>query len=267
MESTPTRRRWSRVALPRRSVAARAILPGALALAACGLLAAAALGQGQMRTLRLGPELCKTTSGGKFVPIPGFPGERIDRRLLRDVRWMVRTYKIFITDGFSMDPVHAINGEHPLGLALDIVPNKAKGGSWRKVARLARWAEPRQNDPRAPFRWVGWNGDANHGRGHHLHLSWAHSPAKPGKPARVVYTRRCPIEVSTETEGDGDETPPGGTGDTDTTGGGTEADPNGEGGVSPSGGKQAKRQMATGGVRAAERRHFARLQATGPNHD
>jgi hypothetical protein len=43
-----------------------------------------------------------------------------------------------------------------------------------------------------PWRWVGWNGDAGHGRGNHLHLSWSHSPSKPGHPARVVYTRRCP---------------------------------------------------------------------------
>ena len=40
---------------------------------------------------------------------------------------------------------------------------------------LARWAEPRQNRPRAPFRWVGYNGDANHGCGNHLHLSWSHA--------------------------------------------------------------------------------------------
>lgn len=246
MSSTSTSRRpWSRAALARRGGTLRAFVAGALALAACGLLAAAALGQGQMRALRLGPELCKTTRGGKFVPIPGFPGERIDRRLLRDVRWMVRTYKIFITDGYSMDPIHAVNGEHPLGLALDIVPNKEKGGSWKKVARLARWAEPTQGEPRAPFRWVGWNGDPNHGWGHHLHLSWTHSRSKPGRPARVVYTRRCPVQVSTETEGPGDEAPP-----DSGTGGSPDADPNGEGGVSPSGRRRLKNSIETGGVSA-----------------
>ena len=39
---------------------------------------------------------------------------------------------------------------------------------------------------------VGWNGDAGHGRGDHLHLSWSHSETKPKTPARVVYTRKCP---------------------------------------------------------------------------
>ena len=74
----------------------------------------------------------------------------------------------------------------------------APGGSWAEVARLARWAEPRQNRPRAPFRWVGWNGDFNHGdprhcrldRGcpAHLHLSWSHSPGVPLHPVRRVWT-------------------------------------------------------------------------------
>ena len=56
---------------------------------------------------------------------------------------------------------HEPFGEHPLGLAVDILPGA--GGAWDDVSRLARWAEPRQNHPRAPFRWVGWNGDFNHG--------------------------------------------------------------------------------------------------------
>jgi hypothetical protein len=146
----------------------------------------------RMRSTVLHRHLCETVGGGRFVAIPGFPGERIDRRLLRDIRWMRRKYDIFITDGYSTSPVHAPNGEHPIGLALDIVPEP--GRSWGKVADLAHWAEPRQDRPRPPFRWVGWNGDPGHGRGHHLHLSYMHSPTPPRDPARVVYTRRCPVE-------------------------------------------------------------------------
>ena len=110
---------------------------------------------------------------------------------------MVRRYKIFITDGYATSG-HAPNGEHPIGLALDIVPNKAAGGSWRKVTRLARWAEPSQNNPRAPFRWVGYKGDSGHGRGDHLHLSWMHSKTPPKTPAEIVYTRFCPDGSSNE---------------------------------------------------------------------
>jgi Ca2+-binding RTX toxin-like protein len=127
----------------------------------------------------------RRVGGGRFVPIPGFDGERIDRRLLADIAHLRQKYKIAITAGLAMHG-HAAGGEHPIGLGLDIVPGK--GGSWNDVDRLARWAEPRQNRPRSPFRWVGYNGDANHGRGHHLHLSWRHSPVRPGKAARVVWT-------------------------------------------------------------------------------
>ena len=121
--------------------------------------------------------------GGKIVAIPGSPGERIDRRLLRDIAWMKRKYKIAITDGYAFSG-HAPNGEHPIGVALDIVPGP--GGSWNDIDRLARWAEPSQNRPRAPFRWVGYNGDYNHGRGHHLHLSWNHGPGRRGRPPSWV---------------------------------------------------------------------------------
>jgi hypothetical protein len=183
-------------------------LGAALAIGLAVALAVVGLAGAKMTSLKIGPRLCETTGGGKFVPIPGFPGERIDRRLLTDVRMLVRRYSIFVTDGYSRSDVHAANGEHPIGLALDIVPNKAAGGRWRDIDRLARWAEPRQNRPNQPFRWVGYDGDANHGRGHHLHLSWSHSEVKPGRTARTVYTARCPAPAPPEVEV---EPPAGGT--------------------------------------------------------
>ena len=185
----------------------------AIALLLAG--AAAAVAVAKMTSIRFEPKLCETKGGGKFVKIPGFPGEKIDRRLLNDIEFLLEKYKhkLFITDGYSLDPIHAHNGEHPIGLALDIIPT---GNSWRKVSRLAKWAEPRPNRPRAPFRWVGYNGDAGHGRGDHLHLSWSHSETKPFTPARKVFTINCPDD-STVTE-----PPPDDIGDdTGGTGGGT----------------------------------------------
>lgn len=129
-------------------------------------------------------EIKQICAGGRFVPIPGFPGERIDVRLLRDVAYLRAHYHAFVTDAYALTG-HEPRGEHPVGLAADIVPGP--GGSWDDIDRLARWAEPRQNAPRPPFRWVGYNGDANHGRGNHLHLSWSHSePHAPGRPVRCV---------------------------------------------------------------------------------
>ena len=145
-----------------------------------------------MRSERLADGTCLTTGGGRFVNIPGFPGERIDQRLLTDLQFLEQKYKVFVTDGLSDDPVHAAGGEHPIGLAVDLVPDTAVGGTWRDITALAKYAEPKQNQTVPPFRWVGYNGDAGHGRGNHLHLSWSHSDTKPGHPARSVYTMRCP---------------------------------------------------------------------------
>ncbi|MDX6580836.1 MAG: hypothetical protein QOI10_20 [Solirubrobacterales bacterium] len=176
----------------------RALL-SALAVAAVAVLAVAGMASARMSSQKLGPKLCETTGGGKFVAIPGFPGEMIDRRLLADIRWIEKRYPIFITDGYSMDAVHAASGEHPIGLAIDIVPNKAEGGTWNDIDALALWAEPKQNQPRAPFRWVGYDGDEGHGRGNHLHLSWSHSETKPGHPAALVDTVRCPDPIGGST--------------------------------------------------------------------
>jgi hypothetical protein len=260
------------------------IVRGRLA-ALAGLLLAGALAavmvagaEGRMQSTQLERHLCETKHGGKFVDIPGFPGEKIDRRLLADVRWLVRKYDIFITDGYALEG-HARNGEHPIGLALDIVPDKAGGGSWRKITKLARWAEPEQDHPRPPFRWVGYNGDAGHGRGDHLHLSWMHSETGFNDPARLVYTRKCPYRRrdrgeprdATGEEGPSDDgssrdnegsrpqsSGPGGVGARD--------DYTGDGGIESR--KLAAGAPASGGIQARRlERRIARLQAAGPNHD
>ena len=140
----------------------------------------------------IGEKVCKTRGGGKFVRIPGGNGARIDRRLLPDVRWMKRRFNIGIGDGYAMSG-HAMNGEHPIGLALDIFSGNGTNRGWNKIDKLAKLAEPRQNQPILPWRWVGYDGDSGHGRGHHLHLSWGHNrDTTPGEPARWVLTRRCP---------------------------------------------------------------------------
>ncbi|HKP21029.1 MAG TPA: hypothetical protein VJT68_05905 [Thermoleophilaceae bacterium] len=133
------------------------------------------------------------TGGGRLVEVPGQTWARVDRRILPDVLYFIRRYHVQIWEGFGTVG-HEPFGEHPLGLAVDILPGA--GGTWDDVSRLARWAEPRQNHPRGPFRWVGWNGDFNHGHpsickprlgcAPHLHLSWSHSPTAPRHIARSV---------------------------------------------------------------------------------
>jgi hypothetical protein len=138
--------------------------------------------------------IASIAGGGRWVPVPGQTWALVDRRILPDVLYLIRRYHVRITEGYGTVG-HVHYGEHPLGLAVDIEPGA--GGTWADVSRLASWAEPLQNRPRKPFRWVGWNGDFNHGhpsvcrrsRGcaPHLHLSWSHSPTPPRHIARQVW--------------------------------------------------------------------------------
>jgi hypothetical protein len=133
---------------------------------------------------------------GKIVPVgsavPHLEGVMVDRRIVNDLRYLAQQYPIYVLEGYA-GPLagvgevgcrrcHVAHSDHYNGLAVDIVPyywdGKGCDRSWRPITRLARWAEPRQNHPRLPFRWVGYNGDPHHGCGDHLHLSWDHAPAK-----------------------------------------------------------------------------------------
>jgi hypothetical protein len=130
---------------------------------------------------------------GAIVPIPAVipheAGDMVDSRILPDLRWIAARYPIYVTDGYSgplpdgshagCDECHVKGSDHYNGLAVDLVP--VGGGAkcdaaWAPITRLALWAEPLQNEPAPPFRWIGYDGDAGHGCGNHLHLSWNHAP-------------------------------------------------------------------------------------------
>ncbi len=130
----------------------------------------------------------------EIVPIPAAipheDGDMVDRRIIPDLRWLARRFPIYITDGYSgrlpsgehvgCHGCHVKHSDHYNGVAVDISPRRWSGRcdrNWRGITRLAKWAEPVQNRPRPPFRWVGYNGDSGHGCGNHLHLSWDHAPA------------------------------------------------------------------------------------------
>lgn len=168
--------------LRRRALGATAI---ALACAAAPCLAAAEPAPATTRLIY---------APGKIVPIPASvpheEGDMVDRRIVPDLRWIAQRYPIYVTDGYSgplpdgehvgCNGCHVKHSDHYNGLAVDIIPLEGDGrcdASWAPITRLAKWAEPRQNMPIPPFRWVGYNGDASHGCGNHLHLSWNHAPA------------------------------------------------------------------------------------------
>lgn len=175
-----------------------------LGAAAAALLACSAAPQASATA----PTTRYAYAPGEIVPLPASiphqAGVVVDRRIVPNLRWLAQRFPIYVTEGYSgrlpgggehvgCRGCHVKNSDHHRGLAVDIVA--VRGGnrcdrSWRGITRLARWAEPRRNRPRAPFRWVGYDGDRGHGCGHHLHLSWNHAPTREFQIAEWVEVFR-----------------------------------------------------------------------------
>jgi hypothetical protein len=145
------------------------------------------------------PTSTAPAEGAWLADVPGWPGERCDRRIIPDVLMLIGRFGLRLNDCFGGAP-HDTDGEHPLGLAADLAP---ADGDWSRTMRLARaygW------DPtcaavgcggRGPFRVVLYNGypghgDPAHSRQPHIHLSWNHAPAAP-------FTRAAWVHVLTPT--------------------------------------------------------------------
>jgi hypothetical protein len=152
---------------------------------------------------------------GRFVPIPNdIPhqaGSRIDSRLIPNLRWLRKRFPFYVTEGYAgplknvgtvgCPDCHVRGSDHHYGAAVDLVAldfSRSCSTRWRPITRLARWAEPRQNAPVSPFRWIGYDGDSGHGCGHHLHLSWNHADGPAFRPPawiqvfRVTFTGVAP---------------------------------------------------------------------------
>lgn len=148
------------------------------------------------------PTQLAPADGAWLSDVPGMPGERCDRRIVPDVVMLVRAFGVRVTDCYGGAP-HAIDGEHPLGLAVDLVPTD---GNWNRMLQLARvygWDPSCASSGcggRGPFRVVLYNGfpghgDPAHSSSPHLHLSWLHAPAAPFTRARWVRVL-TPIQLS-----------------------------------------------------------------------
>jgi len=124
---------------------------------------------------------------------------RIDPRIRNDAIAIGRRYRVAYWDCLGGHPPHIINGEHPIGVACDIVPDRSRGGTWGRVQQLARDYGWRPScaaggcSGRGPFRIILYNGYPGHGDpahtrdAPHLHISWQHAAAAPfTRPAWVV---------------------------------------------------------------------------------
>jgi hypothetical protein len=149
--------------------------------------------------------------GAWLAPVPGFPGERCEARIIRDVVALVAAFRLHVSDCFGGAPPHELHGEHPLGLALDAEP---ADGDWDHTMAMARafgWDEscaPSGCPGRGPFRVVLYNGYPSHGDPSHsdiphIHVSWQHAPAEPFTPAAWVRTLTSVSSSTTSPPGRG----------------------------------------------------------------
>jgi hypothetical protein len=142
-----------------------------------------------------GPAQRVPFNGRWLAPVPG-TAERCDARIVADVRFILERFGLRLTACFAASG-HAAGGEHPLGLAADLVP---ADGDWERTLRAAQYfawaascgASGCAGRVRAPMRVVLYNGYPGHGDpahcpppacAAHLHLSWAHAPTPPLTPA------------------------------------------------------------------------------------
>jgi hypothetical protein len=125
--------------------------------------------------------------GGPIAPHGAFgPGKFGGALHLQKIAWdgLQSLYKLFgagnirVTAGYATSG-HANNGDHPRGLAVDLVPRA--GWNANTVAlfdRMAQWAYAQHKH----VRWVGWRGAHGHGppppwgstpmSGAHMHISF-----------------------------------------------------------------------------------------------
>ncbi|WP_051323856.1 lytic transglycosylase domain-containing protein [Candidatus Solirubrobacter pratensis] len=141
-----------------------------------------------------GPSTMPVVAGeGWLVAVPGSNGERCDARIVPDVLALLSRFGLRLSACYGGAP-HATDGEHPLGLATDLVPVDGDWGRTLTAARAFGWSPEcaAAGCPgRGPFRVVLYNGYPGHGDpAHtstpHLHLSWQHALAEPFTRARWV---------------------------------------------------------------------------------
>ena len=137
----------------------------------------------------------------------------VDSRIVPDLRWIAQRFPIYVTDGYSGPAAQRRTRRLPPLPRQALRPLQRPRGRHRAAQRrapnatqLARDHPSRRTGPsRArtspvpPFRWVGYDGDAGHGCGNHLHLSWEHAPAAPLSQLAEwveVFRRRAPSEAA-----------------------------------------------------------------------
>jgi hypothetical protein len=127
----------------------------------------------------------KSPAGYKTVPIPGFGGEFIAARVLKDAMNLIRRFNLFVTDAFATSG-HVGAGHLRTGTAIDVTP---ADGNWDNVDRAVAYARRRGLT-------VLYNGVAGHGRGHHAHIELQPGTIKGGAFAGADFKGAPKITIS-----------------------------------------------------------------------
>lgn len=149
--------------------------------------------------------------------ITGGAAMQCDERIVANVIWLARRFHVLVT---ACSSIHSQAGEHPLGAAVDLVPQP--GYTWPKttgaLAHAIGWKSRcaasgvTPDCARPPFRFAGYNGFPGHGDpahcnpcggGPHLHLSWltSASPGQAENQARTTYFPPTWINTFTPNQG------------------------------------------------------------------
>jgi hypothetical protein len=134
-------------------------------------------------------------SGAWLATVPG-TNQRCDARIVPNVAMLLAAYHAVLVACYAATG-HESSGEHPLGLAVDLVPGSSSWAGLERLARFAGWREACAStgcasQTHTAFRFVGWNGYPGHGDSAHaglnahLHLSWNHGPGRPAKWVSLV---------------------------------------------------------------------------------
>ena len=115
-----------------------------------------------------------------FSPIPGYPGEEANTRIIPMLVNLMKQYKFIPTDVYDRDRSagHKSPGHNVTGTALDAVPGA--GGSWNTIEALGRWAVSKGMTVGYGAGVPGSQAWPGHGRGNHIHIELGGNPTAVG---------------------------------------------------------------------------------------
>jgi tail lysozyme len=129
----------------------------------------------------------------QFSPIPGFPGEEANTRIIPLLVKLLKQYHFIPTDVYDRDRSagHKSPGHNVTGTALDAVPGP--GGSWAAIEAMGKWAVSQGMTVGYGAGVPGSQAWPGHGRGLHIHIELGSNPNAVGKFLETVTEIGKPI--------------------------------------------------------------------------